>query len=84
MKIWIDQDACTGDGLCEDLCKEMFFVHECLAYVKATDDPIGLGLDGQPKLKGDKGLAEVPKDLEEAVIEAAGECPGECIFIEVE
>ena len=26
---------------------------------------------------------EVPADLVEAVIEAAEECPGECIFVEV-
>jgi hypothetical protein len=29
-------------------------------------------------------LANVPAGQEEAVIEAAEECPGECIFIEVE
>jgi ferredoxin len=27
-------------------------------------------------------MALVPDDLEEAVTEAAEECPGECIFIE--
>jgi ferredoxin len=27
-------------------------------------------------------MALVPEDLEEAVTEAADECPGECIFIE--
>jgi ferredoxin len=27
-------------------------------------------------------MALVPEDLEEAVTEAAEECPGECIFIE--
>src|SRR4029450_8889060 len=33
---------------------------------------------------GAEGLAVVPAGQEEAVIEAAEECPGECIFIEVE
>jgi ferredoxin len=27
---------------------------------------------------------QVPDDLVEAVIEAAEECPGECIFVEVD
>ena len=31
---------------------------------------------------GAEGLANVPKGQEEAVIEAAEECPGECIMIE--
>jgi ferredoxin len=31
-----------------------------------------------------EGTAEVPGELLEAVIESAEECPGECIFIEVE
>jgi len=29
-----------------------------------------------------EGLAEVPEKLLESVIEAAEECPGECIFLE--
>ena len=33
---------------------------------------------------GPATLASVPEGQEEAVIEAAEECPGECIFIEVE
>jgi ferredoxin len=31
---------------------------------------------------GSAGMAAVPADLEEAVVEASEECPGECIFIE--
>jgi ferredoxin len=31
-----------------------------------------------------EGMAEVPEDQLEAVIESADECPGECIFIDVE
>ena len=33
---------------------------------------------------GAEGLAPIPDGQEEAVIESAEECPGECIFIEVE
>jgi ferredoxin len=24
MRVWIDQDLCTGDGLCTDHCPEVF------------------------------------------------------------
>ena len=24
MKVWIDQDLCTGDGLCEEICPDVF------------------------------------------------------------
>ena len=78
MKVWIDQDLCTGDGLCEEICPDVFtLLDDGLAYVKdggkVLSDPGGV-----------EGLAGVPGGLEEACIEAAEECPGECIFIEVE
>lgn len=25
MKVWIDQDLCTGDGLCEEIASDVFF-----------------------------------------------------------
>ena len=25
MKVWIDQDLCTGDGLCEEIAPDVFF-----------------------------------------------------------
>ena len=35
MKVWIDQDLCTGDGLCEEIAPSVFFGHEDgLFYVK--------------------------------------------------
>ncbi len=78
MKVWIDQDLCTGDGLCEEIAPDVFtLLDDGLAYVKQSgkvlSDPGGV-----------EGLADVPGNLEEATIEAAEECPGECIFIEVE
>ncbi len=76
MKVWIDQDLCTGDGLCEEIAPAVFtLLDDGLAYVKdeesIKDSPGGSG-----------GIAMVPNDLEDAVEEAAEECPGECIFIE--
>jgi ferredoxin len=55
-----------------------------LAYVKEASDKTGLDEDGNPKLQMSSGMATVPDDLLEAVIESADECPGECIFIEVD
>ena len=27
-KVWVDEDACTGCGLCEDTCPEVFEVDD--------------------------------------------------------
>jgi ferredoxin len=76
MKVWIDQDLCTGDGLCEEICPSVFtLLDDGLAYVKEGD-----AVRNNPG--GAQGLAVVPSDLEDAVVEASEECPGECIFIE--
>jgi ferredoxin len=76
LRVWIDQDLCTGDGLCEEICPQVFILlDDGLAYVKEGDrvlsDPGGAA-----------SVAAVPSELEDAVREAAEECPGECIFIE--
>jgi ferredoxin len=78
MKVWIDQDLCTGDGLCEEICPAVFtLLDDGLAYVK----------DGQVVCNdpgGAQQMASVPADLEDAVQEASEECPGECIFVEAD
>ena len=39
MKVWIDQDLCTGDGLCEEIAPAVFtLLDDGLAYVKDQDD----------------------------------------------
>lgn len=81
MRVWIDQDLCTGDGLCAEICPDLFFGHDTgLYHVKEADDPTGLDADGNPKLSMAAGLALVPDALLDSAIEAAEECPGECIF----
>jgi ferredoxin len=76
MKVWIDQDLCTGDGLCEEICPSVFtLLDDGLAYVKQGDSVMS-------SPGGAEGLAVVPDDMHDAVIEASEECPGECIFIE--
>ncbi len=38
MKVWIDQDLCTGDGLCEEIAPAVFsLLDDGLAYVKESD-----------------------------------------------
>ncbi len=76
MKVWIDQDLCTGDGLCEDRCPEVFvLLDDGISYVHA-----GASIGNDPG--GGQSLVDVPARLTAAVIEAAEVCPGECIFLE--
>ena len=88
MKVWIDQDLCTGDGICAEICPPIFEMHDDgLAYVKevAWKSLAGPGGGaGDPLYKMADGMAGVPDELAEAVIESAEECPGECIYIEVD
>ena len=77
MKVWIDQDLCTGDGLCTDHCPEVFTILEDgISYV--VENGVVLNDPG-----GSESLAVVPPRLFDAVIASADDCPGECIFIEV-
>lgn len=76
LRVWIDQDLCTGDGICTDHAPQVFTILE---------DGIAYCREGE-KLFNDPGgsaeLAIVPPAAEKDVIDAAAECPGECIFIE--
>ena len=89
MKVWIDQDLCTGDGLCAEICPSVFEMHaDGLAYVKEAEWPNIFGPDGEIRNAGDPvykmatGMATVPEEDFEAAIESAEECPGECIYLE--
>ena len=71
MRVWIDQDLCTGDGICMDHCPEVFTILEDgIAYVKeggfALNDP-----------GGSRSLAEVPERFEQVVVDCSWQCPGE-------
>lgn len=88
LRVWIDQDLCTGDGLCAEICPDIFEMHDDgLAYVKEAAWPNRFGPSGagsDPALQMAAGTAAVPDELLEDVIESATECPGECIFVEEE
>jgi len=71
--VWIDQDLCTGDGLCVEYAPEVFeFDIDGLAYVKNDDGDL-LAARGE--------LAPVPDKLRLDVISSAKKCPGECIHV---
>ena len=78
MRVWIDQDLCTGDGLCVDRSPDVFtLLEDGIAYVVENGLP-------QNDPGGSRSLAFVEKREEAAVVEAAEICPGECIFIEMD
>jgi len=72
MRVWIDQDCCTGAGLCVDHCPELFVVLE---------DGIGYVRDG-PVVSSDTTSVPVPRRYEQAAIDAVERCPGECIYLD--
>jgi ferredoxin len=73
LEVWIDQDLCTGDGICAQYAPEVFELDiDGLAYVKGDDDE----LRQQP---GDS--VPVPLPLLHDVVDSATECPGECIHV---
>lgn len=86
MRVWIDQDLCTGDGLCAEIAPKVFEMHDDgLAYVKEAAWPNRFGPSGtgsEPALRMAGGTASIPEGMLEDVIESADACPGECIFIE--
>ena len=73
LDVWVDQNLCTGDGLCVQYAPEVFeFDVDGLAYVK----------DGTGELRLAPGSrVDVPTHLRLDVIDAAKECPGECIHV---
>lgn len=73
LQVWVDQDLCTGDGLCVQYAPEVFeFDIDGLAYVK----------DSAGELLQSPGVRTgVPARLRLEVIDAAKECPGDCIHV---
>ena len=78
MRVWIDQDLCTGDGLCVDHCPDVFVqMEDGIAYVAESGEPLN-----DPG--GSGSLAFVAERNMASVVQAADVCPGECIFIEID
>ena len=78
VRVCIDQDLCTGDGLCVDHCPDVFVqLDDGIAYVSSAGR---LGNDPG----GSTSMVLVRPRLENDVVAAALDCPGECIFIEID
>lgn len=74
LRVWIDQDLCTGDGLCVQEAPDVFeFDLDGLAYVKGPDGEL---------LTEPGARVAVPPGTEAAVILSARKCPGLCIHVE--
>ena len=85
LMVWIDQDLCTGDGICEEIAPDVFQGRDDgLWVVKETASNWGAEIvfDGEQAPDGARGVARVPDSQVDIVVEAAEECPGECIMIE--
>ena len=70
LRVWIDQDLCTGDGLCTDHAPEVFRLLEdgiayCVEGARVFNDPGGAA-----------ELATVPIFRERDVIDAAADVVG--------
>lgn len=73
LRVSIDQELCTGDGLCVQYAPEVFeFDVDGLAYVK----------DESGELHSAPGArVSVPERFQLDVIDSAKECPGACIHV---
>jgi ferredoxin len=73
LRVWVDQDLCTGDGLCVQYAPEVFeFDVDGLAYVKNADGELELSPGAR---------VDVPAHLRLDVVDSAKECPGNCIHV---
>jgi ferredoxin len=89
-RVWIDVDECMGAGTCAQIAPEVFearhdgtfAVKEEAAYFGTAIVFDGLSGEGHGP-DGVHGQARVPDHLVDLVVEAAEECPAECIYLEV-
>jgi ferredoxin len=73
LEVWIDQDLCTGDGICAQYAPEVFELDiDGLAYVKSSGDEL---------LQAKGATTPVPLPLLTDVVDSAKECPGDCIHV---
>ncbi len=73
LEVWIDQDLCTGDGICAQYAPEVFELDiDGLAYVKDSGDEL---------LQQPGATTRVPLPLIRDVADSAKECPGDCIHV---
>ena len=74
MKVWIDQDLCTGDGLCEEIAPDVFtLLDDGLAYVREGAKVFATAKGNE---QGAAGVANFADSMLDAVVGSAEECPG--------
>jgi ferredoxin len=90
-KVWIDTHECMGAGTCAEIAPAVFHQRTDGTWAvkeDATffgDTTVFDGVDGPGHgPDGYNGRARIPVALMEHVIEAAEECPAECIHMELE
>ncbi|KUJ67850.1 ferredoxin, partial [Streptomyces albus subsp. albus] len=65
LEVWIDQDLCTGDGICVQYAPDVFELDiDGLAYVKSADDEL---------LQDPGATTPVPLPLLQDVVDSAKE-----------
>ena len=73
LRVWVDQELCTGDGLCVQDAPDVFeFDVDGLAYVKRADGELLIEPGAQ---------VDVPAESIREVMESAKDCPGRCIHV---
>jgi ferredoxin len=74
LRVRVDQEACTGDGLCVQLAPTVFeFDIDGLAYVK--------GENGELRTEAGSTVI-IPLTIVNSVVDAADDCPGNCIYVQ--
>lgn len=73
LEVWIDQELCTGDGICAQYAPDVFELDvDGLAYVKDEEDT----------LRHAQGSAvPLPLPLVQDVVDSVRDCPGQCIHV---
>ncbi len=72
MRVWIDQDECSGVGVCVQACPQVFVMgSDGLAYVT---------VNGQ--MYASNEYAIVDDSLLDPVLDAVEDCPERCIYVE--
>ena len=79
MKVWIDPDLCMGAGTCEQIAPDVFHAKGDGTWVVKEH---GKHFGQETIFDRAGGLARVPDSQHQLVLDAAEDCPGECIFVE--
>ncbi len=87
--VWIDTAECMGAGTCSQIAPQVFVERSDGTWAVKEDEKFfgqtvifdGAAGEGHGP-EGMQGRARVPDALLDLVVEAAEECPGECILLE--